>query len=45
MTVQGSAGVMERFPAASFTQPLTRMDALYFTMTVLSMVGFGEQHR
>ncbi|MFL6136960.1 MAG: potassium channel family protein [Frankiaceae bacterium] len=26
----------------SFTQPLTRLDALYFTTTVLSTVGFGD---
>jgi len=34
--------VMERNYAASFTQPLTRMDALYFTVTVFSTVGFGD---
>lgn len=34
--------VMERAAAASFTQPLTRTDALYFTVTVFSTVGFGD---
>ncbi len=34
--------VMERASAASFTEPLTRTDALYFTVTVLSTVGFGD---
>jgi hypothetical protein len=34
--------VMERASAASFSQPLTRTDALYFTVTVFSMVGFGD---
>ena len=33
--------VMDRASAASFTQPLTRTDALYFTVTVFSTVGFG----
>jgi hypothetical protein len=34
--------VMERASAATFTQPLTRTDALYFTVTVFSTVGFGD---
>jgi voltage-gated potassium channel len=34
--------VMERNSAASFTQPLTRTDALYFTVTVFTTVGFGD---
>jgi voltage-gated potassium channel len=34
--------VMERASAANFTQPLTRTDALYFTITVFSTVGFGD---
>src|ERR1022692_4161673 len=34
--------VMERASAASFTQPLTRTDALYFSVTVFSTVGFGD---
>ena len=34
--------VMERNSPASFTQPLTRTDALYFTVTVFSTVGFGD---
>jgi voltage-gated potassium channel len=33
---------MERASATSFTQPLTRTDALYFTVTVFSTVGFGD---
>jgi hypothetical protein len=27
---------------ANFTQPLTRIDALYFTVTVFATVGFGD---
>jgi voltage-gated potassium channel len=34
--------VMERTSAASFTEPLTRTDALYFSVTVFSTVGFGD---
>jgi voltage-gated potassium channel len=34
--------VMERGSPGSFTQPLTRTDALYFTVTVFSTVGFGD---
>jgi voltage-gated potassium channel len=34
--------LMERASAANFTQPLTRTDALYFTVTVFSTVGFGD---
>ncbi len=34
--------LMERASAASFTEPLTRIDALYFTVTVFSTVGFGD---
>ena len=34
--------VMTRASAANFTQPLTRTDALYFTVTVFSTVGFGD---
>ena len=34
--------VMERNSAASFTEPMTRTDALYFTVTVFSTVGFGD---
>ena len=33
---------MERASAANFTQPLTRTDALYFTVTVFTTVGFGD---
>jgi ion channel len=34
--------VMERASAASFMEPLTRTDALYFSVTVFSTVGFGD---
>jgi voltage-gated potassium channel len=34
--------VLERNSAASFTQPLTRTDALYFAVTVFTTVGFGD---
>jgi hypothetical protein len=34
--------VMERASAATFTQPLTRTDALYFSVTVFTTVGFGD---
>jgi voltage-gated potassium channel len=34
--------IMERASAAAFTQPLTRTDALYFSVTVFSTVGFGD---
>ena len=34
--------VLERNSAASFTEPMTRTDALYFTVTVFTTVGFGD---
>lgn len=34
--------VMARLAASSFGVPLTRTDALYFTVTVFSTVGFGD---
>lgn len=34
--------LLERSTPGSFNQPLTRLDALYFTMTVFSTVGFGD---
>jgi hypothetical protein len=34
--------VMDRSAPESFNQPLTRMDAAYFTVTVFSTVGFGD---
>jgi hypothetical protein len=34
--------VMERLSAGSFGVPLSRTDALYFTVTVFSTVGFGD---
>ena len=34
--------LLERAAAASFTQSLTRTDALYFSVTVFTTVGFGD---
>ena len=34
--------LMERASGADFTEPLTRTDALYFTVTVFATVGFGD---
>jgi voltage-gated potassium channel len=34
--------VLERASAANFSETLTRTDALYFTVTVFSTVGFGD---
>lgn len=34
--------LLARGRSDSFTQPLTRTDALYFTITVFSTVGFGD---
>ena len=34
--------LMARSQAGSFTEPLTRTDALYFTVTVFATVGFGD---
>ena len=34
--------VMEGVSAANFNLPLTKTDALYFTVTVFSTVGFGD---
>ncbi|MCX5057132.1 MULTISPECIES: potassium channel family protein [unclassified Streptomyces] len=34
--------LMERSGAESFSEVLSRSDALYFTMTVFSTVGFGD---
>jgi voltage-gated potassium channel len=34
--------VMDTISAGSFTEPLTRTDALYFTVTVFATVGFGD---
>jgi hypothetical protein len=34
--------VMARVSPGTFTQPLTRTDSLYFTVTVFSTVGFGD---
>jgi hypothetical protein len=34
--------LMQRSSATNFTQPLTRTDSLYFTVTVFATVGFGD---
>ena len=34
--------VMATISAGNFSEPLTRTDALYFTVTVFSTVGFGD---
>jgi voltage-gated potassium channel len=34
--------VMERLSPADFSEPLSHTDALYFTVTVFSTVGFGD---
>jgi voltage-gated potassium channel len=38
----GTYFILGRFYAGSFSEPLTRTDALYFTVTVFSTVGFGD---
>src|SRR5947208_14786130 len=34
--------VMATISASNFSEPLTRTDALYFTVTVFATVGFGD---
>ena len=34
--------VMSVIDTSSFTQPLTKLDSLYFTVTVFATVGFGD---
>jgi len=34
--------LLERSAPSAFTEPMTRLDALYFTVTVLTTVGFGD---
>jgi hypothetical protein len=34
--------LMEHSEPGAFTEPMTRLDALYFTVTVLTTVGFGD---
>jgi voltage-gated potassium channel len=34
--------VLQRYSPANFSEPLTRSDSLYFTVTVFSTVGFGD---
>jgi hypothetical protein len=36
--------VMAAIAAGSFSQPMTRTNALYFTVTVFATVGFGDIH-
>nr|WP_322724602.1 potassium channel family protein [Streptomyces spongiae] len=38
----GAYYVLESSTPGSFSEPLTRTDALYFTLTVFSTVGFGD---
>jgi voltage-gated potassium channel len=38
----GTYYVMGAFSEANFSEPLTRTDALYFTVTVFATVGFGD---
>ncbi|MFL6048124.1 MAG: potassium channel family protein [Propionibacteriaceae bacterium] len=38
----GTYFVMGTISAGTFSQPLTRTDALYFTVTVFATVGFGD---
>ena len=38
----GTYFVMGTISAGTFSQPMTRTDALYFTVTVFSTVGFGD---
>ena len=34
--------MMANHDPATFTQPLTRTDSLYFTVTIFATVGFGD---
>ncbi|MFD3655242.1 potassium channel family protein [Streptomyces sp. NPDC058620] len=34
--------LLERGESSSFSEPLTKTDSLYFTLTVFSTVGFGD---
>jgi voltage-gated potassium channel len=38
----GTYYVLGAFSEANFSEPLTRTDALYFTVTVFATVGFGD---
>ncbi|MFG2133279.1 potassium channel family protein [Streptomyces sp. NPDC048751] len=38
----GTYYLLERSSAGSFSEPLTRTDALYFTLTTFSTVGYGD---
>ena len=40
----GTSVVMAAISVGNFGKPLTRTDALYFTVTVFSTVGFGQYH-
>ena len=41
----GTYVVMTAVSVGNFGQKLTHTDALYFTVTVFTTVGFGEYHR
>ncbi len=34
--------LLEQSASSAFTEPMTRLDSLYFTVTVLTTVGFGD---
>ncbi|MFD8525220.1 potassium channel family protein [Streptomyces capillispiralis] len=38
----GAYYLLDRSSAGSFSEPLTRTDALYFTLTTFSTVGYGD---
>ncbi|MFH8935441.1 potassium channel family protein [Streptomyces griseosporeus] len=38
----GTYYLLERSAAGSFSEPLTKTDALYFTLTTFTTVGFGD---
>jgi hypothetical protein len=38
----GTYVVMAAISASNFSEPMTRTDALYFTVTVFATVGFGD---
>lgn len=42
MLFAGTYTVLSQVDPASFSEPLTRTDAVYFTVTVFATVGFGD---
>jgi voltage-gated potassium channel len=34
--------LMEQAKAGSYSEPMTRLDAVYFTVTIFATVGFGD---